>query len=101
MEKTNTQTFKIKKHTFEIFEQFMIFSHSGNCILSNDNILNMVELAVDYEVETLLQMCDNYLSKMSFGSILILNFYDRLSPFKESLPLFQATTKKVMEYYFE
>uniref|UniRef100_A0AC34FY11 BTB domain-containing protein n=1 Tax=Panagrolaimus sp. ES5 TaxID=591445 RepID=A0AC34FY11_9BILA len=54
---------KVEDYSYDCFYQFVSFVYSGNCDLSNENVLKMVDMAEFYDIPCLKRFCDDFLSK--------------------------------------
>uniref|UniRef100_A0A914PP13 BTB domain-containing protein n=1 Tax=Panagrolaimus davidi TaxID=227884 RepID=A0A914PP13_9BILA len=81
----------IKDYSFNDFKEFLTFIYSGECQLSDKNILTMIDIAEFYQVNSFKKYCDYYMSNVEhnlknvFKAFEISNRYPNLEEMKRSL----------------
>uniref|UniRef100_A0A914PU36 BTB domain-containing protein n=1 Tax=Panagrolaimus davidi TaxID=227884 RepID=A0A914PU36_9BILA len=58
---------KIESCKYDNFKEFIKFLYSGECQLSDENILTMIDIAEFYQVNSFKKYCDEYLSKITLN----------------------------------
>uniref|UniRef100_A0AC35FFZ2 BTB domain-containing protein n=1 Tax=Panagrolaimus sp. PS1159 TaxID=55785 RepID=A0AC35FFZ2_9BILA len=59
---TNDKVVKVEDYSYDDFFIFVSFLYSGKCDLTNENILRITDMAEYYDVSTLKNYCDLFLS---------------------------------------
>uniref|UniRef100_A0A914P3A9 BTB domain-containing protein n=1 Tax=Panagrolaimus davidi TaxID=227884 RepID=A0A914P3A9_9BILA len=54
---------KIETYKFDDFKELLTFIYSGECNLTNENILTILDMSEFYQIEDLKELCDVFLSK--------------------------------------
>uniref|UniRef100_A0A914QBD9 BTB domain-containing protein n=1 Tax=Panagrolaimus davidi TaxID=227884 RepID=A0A914QBD9_9BILA len=81
----------IKDYSFNDFKEFLAFIYSGECQLTDKNILTMIDIAEFYQVNSLKKYCDYYMSNVEynfknvFKAFEISNRYPNLEEMKRTL----------------
>jgi hypothetical protein len=92
---------KITDYNFDDFYQFLTFLYTGDCNLTVDNIDSMVDIGEYYNVDTLKEACDRFLSKMEINDQNIFKLFNTVSKYslaklKESLKTYVATKFSIL-----
>uniref|UniRef100_A0A914P6K0 BTB domain-containing protein n=1 Tax=Panagrolaimus davidi TaxID=227884 RepID=A0A914P6K0_9BILA len=58
---------KIESHKYDDFKEFLKFLYSGECQLSDENIITMIDIAEFYQVNSFKKYCGEYLSKITLN----------------------------------
>uniref|UniRef100_A0AC34FN55 BTB domain-containing protein n=1 Tax=Panagrolaimus sp. ES5 TaxID=591445 RepID=A0AC34FN55_9BILA len=71
----------IKNYSFDAFKEFLSFVYSGECQLTNDNIMALVDMAEFYDINFLKDLCEEYLTKMELNHDNIYQMIDLASKY--------------------
>uniref|UniRef100_A0AC35F6A7 BTB domain-containing protein n=1 Tax=Panagrolaimus sp. PS1159 TaxID=55785 RepID=A0AC35F6A7_9BILA len=74
--KSPNEMIKIENYCYDDFFEFLKFIYSGECKLSNDNILSMVDIAHVYDIQALKKVCKEYLTKIELTHDNIYQFFE-------------------------
>uniref|UniRef100_A0AC35GB13 BTB domain-containing protein n=1 Tax=Panagrolaimus sp. PS1159 TaxID=55785 RepID=A0AC35GB13_9BILA len=80
---------KIESFKFDDFKEFLTFIYSGNCNLSDENIVCLTDIAEFYDIEEFKIFIDSYLSKLRLSTKNIFGMIDLST--KYAFPGFDET----------
>uniref|UniRef100_A0AC35GTD8 BTB domain-containing protein n=1 Tax=Panagrolaimus sp. PS1159 TaxID=55785 RepID=A0AC35GTD8_9BILA len=73
---TKDEPITLDGYRFEEFYQFLCFIYSGGCLITDENVFTMIDIAEYYMVEAFKDVCDEYLSNMEYDINNISTFMD-------------------------
>uniref|UniRef100_A0A914PQ78 BTB domain-containing protein n=1 Tax=Panagrolaimus davidi TaxID=227884 RepID=A0A914PQ78_9BILA len=64
---SKNNSIKIDAFKFDDFKELLTFIYSGECNITNENILTILDMAEFYQIEDLKELCDEYLSTIELN----------------------------------